>query len=92
VQVVQVVWGTGSYLSNITSTSTPSMATFYQQVPNSAYFDWLSEYDTNITAVGGQSGTNQTIGHGSFLRQVTITPSVTSTTVDDSQIQTELGA
>ena len=34
-QVIQVLWGTGSYLSNVGSTGTPSMATFYQQALNS---------------------------------------------------------
>ena len=35
---------------------------FYQGVLNSPYVDWLTEYNTNITAVGGQPGTNQAIG------------------------------
>ncbi len=86
-QVVQVLWGTGSYITQVTSTATPSIATFYQQVLNSAYVDWLVEYDT---AVPG--GTNQTIGRGSFVQQVTITPSFTGPTIDDTQIQSEIAA
>ena len=91
-QVVQVLWGTGSYLPQVSSTSTPSIASFYQQVLNSSYVDMFSEYDTNITAAGGQQGTNQSIGRGSFLRQVQITPSFTASTIDDSNIQSELAA
>jgi hypothetical protein len=96
-QVVQVLWGTGGigsgngqFLANVKNTTAPSMATFYQQVLNSAYVDWLSEYDTDITAFGGGPGTNQTIGRGSFVEQVVITPSDTSNPIDDVAIQTEL--
>ena len=89
IQVVQVLWGTGSYLPQVSSTSSPSMATFYQGVSNSAYFDWLTEYNTPSSG-----GTNQHIGHGSFLQQVTITPSsgANGATIDDSAIQSELAA
>ena len=59
-QVVQVLYGTGSYLPQVSSTSSPSMATFYQGVLNSPYVDWLTEYNTNIIAAGGTPGTNQT--------------------------------
>ena len=93
-QVVQVLWGTGSYLSQVTFTGTPSMATFYQQVLNSSYVDWLDgDYNTvNPTPWANTTKTNQHIGRGSFLTQVTITPSTTATTVDDSTIQSELAA
>jgi hypothetical protein len=88
-QVVQVIWGAGSYLPQVTSTSTPSMASFYQEVLNSSYVDWLTEYDTTGLPTPTSS---QTIGRGSFLHQYVITPSTTSTTVDDSTIQTEIAA
>jgi hypothetical protein len=84
-QVVQVIWGTGSYESHVTSTGSPSVGSFYQQVLNSAYVDWLSEYNTNVTG-----GTHQTIGRGSFVAQITITPSFTGSTISDAQVQTEL--
>jgi hypothetical protein len=91
VQVVQVLWGSGSYIPQVTSTASPSMATFYQGVLNSPYVDWLTEYNTNT-----QSGTNsnQTIGRGSFSTQVTITPAAANngTTITDDQIQAELSA
>jgi hypothetical protein len=88
-QVVQVVWGAGSYLPQVTSTSTPSIASFYQDVLNSSYVDWLTEYDT----VGLSTPTsNQAIGRGGFINQYVITPSTKSTTVDDSTVQTEIAA
>jgi hypothetical protein len=47
-QVVIVLWGSGSYESHVTSTSTPSMLTFYQQIlGNGSYSAWLNrEYNT----------------------------------------------
>ncbi len=95
-QVVQVLYGTGSYLPQVSSTGTPSIGSFYQQVLNSAYVDWLDgEYNTvNPTPANSGTKTNQHIGRGSFLRQVTITPSSANngSTIDDSNIQAELAA
>lgn len=89
-QIVQVLWGTGSYLPQVSSTGTPSMATFYEQLLSSTFTNWLdSEYNTVDANFGGTT-TNQHIGNGRFSQQITITPSVTSHTVDDSQIQAEL--
>ncbi|HVO29406.1 MAG TPA: proprotein convertase P-domain-containing protein [bacterium] len=85
VKVVAVFWG-----PNIDPQITGGIGNFYSSVTNSAYMDWLSEYDTNITAVGGQAGTNQHIGRGTFAGAYTISPSVTSGTIDDTAIQTEI--
>jgi len=97
IQVIQVLWGTGGagasngeFLSQVRNTTTPSMATFYQQVLNSAYVDWLTEYNTDITDFAGNPGTNQSIGRGVFVEQVAITPSNTSNPISDTAIQTEL--
>jgi hypothetical protein len=94
VQVVQVLYGTGTYIAEVAGTVSPNVATFYGGVTNSAYFDWLTEYNTNITANGGGAGTNQAIGRGTFLSRVQITPSAANngTTIDDTQIQNELAA
>jgi hypothetical protein len=88
-QVVLVVYGSGSFLPQVTSAGSPSMSSFLQQVLNSPYVDWLTEY--NAPASGG---TNQTIGRGSFLSRVTITPSAANngSTISDTQIQSELVA
>ncbi|HEX8107201.1 MAG TPA: hypothetical protein VF516_05700, partial [Kofleriaceae bacterium] len=91
IQVVQVLYGTGSYIPQVTSTSTPSMATFYQGVLNSPYVDWLTEYNT----VGlPPPSSNQVLGRGSFSQQVQITPNPANngTLIDDLQIQNELSA
>jgi hypothetical protein len=91
VQIVQVLYGgtRSQYLAQVSSTAPPSMASFYAGVSNSAYFDWLTEYDTSVSG-----GTHQSIGRGSFLTQVLITPSPadSGSTVDDTQIQSELVA
>ena len=91
IQVVQVIYGAGSYIPQVTSTASPSMATFYQGVLNSPYVDWLTEYNT----VGQPPPTsNQVLGRGSFSAQANITPSAVNngTVIDDVQIQAELAA
>lgn len=87
VEVVQVLWGQGNYLPQVTSTGTPSMKSFYTNVLKSPYVDWLVEYNTPASR-----GTNQTIGHGTFLGQYQITPSSRSTSIDDTTIQAEISA
>jgi hypothetical protein len=87
IQVVLVFWG-----SNVSSEVQSKMPDFYDGVLNSAYVDWLDpEYNTVNSSFNGTQ-TNQHIGKGSFLQKVTITPSDTSTTIDDTAIQTELVA
>ena len=86
-QVVQVLWGAGSYLPEVQRTSSPSIATFYQGILNSPYVDMFSEYNTPASG-----GTKQTIGRGSFLSQVQIKPSKTGTAIANADIQAELGA
>jgi uncharacterized repeat protein (TIGR03803 family) len=94
-QVVQVIWGpecTGTppcFLPQVTSTATPSIATFYQEALNSSYVDWLSEYDT----IGLPAPTsNQIIGRGSFAGQYPITPNNPATSLSDTDIQNEIAA
>jgi hypothetical protein len=89
VQIVEVLYGSGTYQSFVSSTASPSMATFYGHVPNTGYVTGLSQYDTNISG-----GTNQKIGAGSFAEQVKISPSAANdgSTIDDTNIQAELTA
>ncbi len=91
VHVIQVLYGSGTYESQVQNTASPSIASFYQGVTNSSYYDWLNEYNTTNNP-GGVTGTNQVIGRGSFVQQVQITPSSANNTnpVDDTQIQPEL--
>ena len=94
IKVHEVVYGTGTYMAQTTSTGSPSMSSFYAGVTNSAYVDWLNEYNTSITAIGGQAGTNQAIGRGTFAGLTTITPSSANNgaSITDAQVQSELTA
>lgn len=88
VSVVVVFWGSG-----VDSTTQANIGPFYSSVTNSTYFDWLSEYNTSgLTAQDGSPGTSQSIGRGTLAGTYTITPSNTSTTLADTDIQTELDA
>src|SRR6185369_6757223 len=69
VKVYQVLYGTGTYASGIASggaTTATKMGDFYKAVTNSAYMDWLSEYNTSSPA--------QSIGRGTFAGMIQIAP------------------
>ena len=87
--VVQVLYGSGSYLAQVSSTSTPSVASFFGDLlgTNSGYISLLTQYNTTISG-----GTNQVIGNGTFDGLFQITPSSgnNGSTIDDTQIQAEL--
>jgi hypothetical protein len=80
VKVADIIYGPGTYVPQVTSTSAPSFSSFFAQITNSRYLDWLTEYDTP----------SQTIGRGTFIGQYTIAPASLATTVDDTTIQSEL--
>jgi hypothetical protein len=84
VKVVVVIYGTGTYLTGITNPTAPSIASFLTQVTKSAYFTWLTEYNTPT----------QTIGTGSYSESVQITPAAArnGSTITDAQIQAELSS
>ena len=84
VRVVMVLYGSGTYLAQVALTTTPNMATFYAGVTNSAYMDWLNEYNTASPV--------QHIGRGTYYGMVQITPSAgnNGSTIDDANIQVEL--
>ena len=95
VKIYAVVWGAGTYAPEVTASSPPSISNFFAGITNSRYLDWLHEYDTNVTPVGGGSGTNQIIGRGTFGGLFTITPSAqhNGAVIDDeNDIQPELAA
>ena len=83
VKVTQVLYGSGTYISQVTGTQ---MGSFYQQAESSGVWDWLNEYNTSSPA--------QSIGRGSFVQKTQITPasSRNGSTIDDSAIQSELAA
>ena len=69
------------------------MTGFYTGALNSPYMDWLSEYNTvGLNGQDGQPGSNQTIGRGGLGSVVTLVPSITGTTISDTQIQSEISA
>lgn len=91
-EIIQVLWGNGAYDSHVSGVGTPSMASFYTQYTSqqTSLSSWLdSEYNT-VNPTGTK--TNQHIGPGTFQSQVTITPSTSATTIDDTTIQHELTA
>ena len=88
VKVYAISWG-----SSVSSALTTALSGFYTAITDSAYFDWLSEYDTiGIRAVDGQLGSNQRIGRGTFGGAITITPSNLSSLLTDNDIASELAA
>lgn len=89
VHVVQVLYGSGSYNSQVAGNSSPTMGNFYGDITGTAsgWITLLTQYDTNISG-----GTNQIIGNGTFDGLFQITPSAGNDgpTIDDTQIQAEL--
>ncbi|HWZ42773.1 MAG TPA: hypothetical protein VNW97_04820, partial [Candidatus Saccharimonadales bacterium] len=88
VHVVQVLYGSGSYDTHVSSTATPSLASFYGDLTGtSGFVGLLTQYNTPASG-----GTGQTIGNGVFDGLFSIVPSAANSgsTVDDSQIQAEL--
>jgi hypothetical protein len=89
VQVIQVLWGTGSYLSGVNSVAAPSMGSFFSNVVASSYLDWLNEYGV---ATAAAPPSTQKIGRGSFVGSFQISPALNNNggVITDAQIQTEL--
>jgi hypothetical protein len=85
VKVVAVIWG-----PNVNSQTVADIGGFLTAIVNSTYVDQLSIYDTDLKAVNGRKGTNQTISRGSFLGQVQIKPKHKSLTLTDREIRAEL--
>lgn len=85
VKVVSVMWG-----STVNPTTVKDIGGFLTAIVNSTYVDQLSIYDTNIKGVNGRQGTDQTIGRGTYLGQVQITPEHKGKTISDKQIRSEL--
>jgi hypothetical protein len=84
VQVVPVLWG-----SHVNAQVVGNIAQFYADATVSSWYNVLSEY----ASVGG---TNQSIGAGTSIQAVAITPAQCSgtanCTVTDAQIQSELAS
>ena len=86
-KVYSVNWGSG-----VNSTVQSRIGDFYAAFLTSPLMDWLTEYNTDIKAQGGQQGTNQHLQHGSFGGSIQITPGNTKTSLTDDDIKAELKA
>ena len=85
VKVVSVVWG-----SSVNKTVVADIGGFFTAATNSTWFDNMAQYATDLVGVNGHMGTNQTIGRGTYLEQVVITPHNTATTLTDKAVQKEI--
>src|ERR1041385_8436410 len=89
VQVIQVLYGSGSYNAQVAGTTSPTMGQFYGDIvgANSGLMTLLQHYNTNISG-----GTNQVFGNGTFGGLFQIVPAAgnNGSTITDAQIQSEL--
>lgn len=85
VKVVSVMWSAS--VSTKISNAVPG---FSKALVNSTFVDQMSQYDTFLTGVNGQPGTDQHIARGTYLGQKVITPKNTSKRLSDTDIQNEL--
>jgi hypothetical protein len=89
VQVIQVLYGSGSYEPHVAGTSSPTMGQFFGDFTGSGsgLITLLAQYNTNISG-----GTNQFFGNGTSGGLFQINPSGANngSTINDAQIQSEL--
>jgi hypothetical protein len=87
VQVIQVLYGSGSYNAQVAGTTSPTMGQFYGDITSSGLITLLQQYNTTVSG-----GTNQTFGNGTFGGLFQIVPSAgnNGSTITDTQIQSEL--
>ncbi len=87
VKVVTVFWN-----DKVAPVLQKEMPQFYADFVNSSQIDWLNEYKTNVKAVDGREGTNQSFSRGSHLGQVKLVPQQRSTSITDEDVRTEIEA
>ncbi len=91
--VIEKVHAVPVYWSNaVNSQIQNAMDDFYSSYVNSKHMDWLSEYNTNLSAVDGRTGTNQKISRGTSTTPILIQPALTSKQITDEQIRIELAS
>jgi hypothetical protein len=84
-KVYSVFWG-----NRVNQTTRTQVGGMLAAAVNSTYMDWLSIYNTNITAVDGRQGTSQAIGRGVFMGDIDIAPRFASNRIDNNDIMVEL--
>jgi hypothetical protein len=89
VQVIQVLYGSGSYNAQVAGTTSPTMGNFFADITGSGsgLTSFLQQYNTPVSG-----GTGQTFGNGTFAGLFQIVPAAANngSTITDTQIQSEL--
>lgn len=87
VQVIQVLYGSGSYNAQIAGSSSPTMGNFFADITSTGLITLMQQYNTNISG-----GTGQIFGNGTFAGLFQIVPAAgnNGSTITDTQIQSEL--
>jgi len=87
VQVVEVLYGSGSYNAQVAGTTSPTMGNFFADITTTGLISLLQQYNTNIAG-----GTGQVFGNGTFGGLFQIVPAAgnNGATITDAQIQSEL--
>jgi hypothetical protein len=87
VQVVQVLYGSGSYNSQVAGATSPTMGNFFSDITSTGLISLMQQYNTNISG-----GTGQIFGNGTFGGLFQIVPAAgnNGSTISDTQIQAEL--
>lgn len=85
VKAVPVFWN-----SKVNSEIQKVMSDFYGTYVHSKHMDWLSEYNTNLTAVDGRQGTNQYIHRGEAIPSILLKPNLTQSQITDDEIRKEI--
>jgi len=87
VQVIQVLYGSGSYNAQVAGNTSPTMGNFFGDITSTGLISLLQQYNTPASG-----GTGQTFGNGTFAGLFQIVPSAgnNGSTIDDTNIQAEL--
>jgi hypothetical protein len=87
VQVVQVLYGSGSYNPQVAGSSSPTMGNFFSDITSTGLISLMQQYNTPASG-----GTGQTFGNGTFAGLFQIVPAAgnNGSTITDAQIQSEI--
>jgi hypothetical protein len=87
VQVIQVLYGSGSYNPQVAGSTSPTMGNFFADITSTGLISLLQQYNTPVSG-----GTGQTFGNGTFAGLFQIVPAAgnNGSTITDTQIQSEL--
>lgn len=85
-KIIQVLYGSGSYLPELAGAPPPNMASAYTELVSSSALGWLGEYSTAVPL--------QRFGRGRFVQSTTISPAAprNGPVIADASIQAELAA